>query len=455
MKKAFTLLLGVLSLGFVVLVALVAFEFFVPSETVSFLSPPKPFVRENAVPEIWTKDIMGEKELVDGKSRVLFFRGINLKIKKGEEADLHVLEDAKDAGINVINLVVSWKDLEPSPLKIDLDFVFRLREIVREAGGLGFKVMLSSDMFLGNQNVLDALPSFAVRRKRFGLSPDRFWKLRFYKDFFFNEYAPDNMTLQDHLISVFVKLAETFQREQNLLGYSPFLSFQCPSSFIQKTFFGSIQTCSNALLDFYERFGTALRAKDWDAIMFFAVPEGVNDVDFRGLENAVFLTTPIDLYKGRSYFGLRPLGIYVSKEAQQKFGTEKILDLGESLSASLIFFESAENDKCSVYRFSRPYPQSVSGGMPRFSVKDNSFSLRFLETGNLFESKVFVPSHWFEREEKSDAPPFVVDVSDGMTKLEKNIVTYKHRTTSPEHTLVIKRWGNRPVPDPKRICNEF
>ena len=457
MKKALIFLLAVLPSGLIVLLALVAFEFFEPLNTVSFLSPPKPFYIKGAVPEVQTKDIMGQKEVVDGESRVLFFRGISFPIKKGQEVDLEVLKLAKDAGMNAINLMVSWKDLEPLPLKIDLDFVLRLREIVRKAGEVGLRVVISTDMFLENQDILDAVPSFAIRPKRFGLSPDFLWKIRFLQDFLANEFTPDDLTLQDHLISVFVKLAETLQRERNLLGYSPFLSFDLPSSFLEKTLFQNPETCSNALLDFYERFATALRAKDWNAIMFFAIPETALNAQFGRLENAVFLVSPslLCLEKGDCFVPLKPFGLFVSRRTQQKVPAETLLDALENIRPSVLFFDLPDDKHCSVFRFSRPYPQSVSGAMPRFSVKDNTFSLRFLESGNLFESKVFIPDHWFEKDEKSDAPPFVVDVSDGVTKVEGNIVIYKHRTTSSEHTLTIKRWGNRPLPDPVRDCDSF
>ena len=480
---------------------------------VPFREPPeRPAPREPRVPLFSTAVVSGRPEVVDDQRRVLTFRGVSVQagspdrvVALGEEGPFRAW---RAAGVNAVEVLVPWEALERAPRELDLDQIQYLRWFLDEAGRNGMVVLVTHWMekvsrCLGGVGapvfahraglVSDPASSAGCARSEPARWSDLPRRLRWWADFYEGAWAPDDLSLQDHLIWAFVKLAEVIQRHPALLGYDLITGPPCAEQGFWAHFYPAESRCGEALSRFQDRMARALRAVDPDALIVVEDPVDWTESQ-RSLAEvpgplqdrlAVMLRFPVsgaaqtaDLFETvRDVASLRPevpLFVALSGDvfrdpALRSRDQHVMLDLEDARVSAFVPAPVARDDlrlPCEFGTFVRPYPMRLAGA-PAFWGFDRSeadrmrhdgqpvenrdgFTLEFGRSDALAESQVFIPRRAIYAEDPAtEAPEFTVDVSDGTWRWapwDENVLLWEARQEMPVHRLVVKPWGGRNAP---------
>ena len=232
-------------------------------------------------------------EIVDAMGRVVVLRGINLgqaareapwqPIALGDEA---TFERLRSWGVNAIRLAVPWEALEPIPRQPDLDQLDYLKWFAEVAQRNGMVVIVNhyqdevSRCFGGVgappwAHRPGVVPKDVLTNECREVKPGVFSlprQLRWWADFWDNAWTPDDMTLQDHAISSFVRAASMLRANPAVLGFVPLDEPHCYEGRLGEVLYPGDRDCEDAASDFYARFATAIRAVNVDALAFFEPP---------------------------------------------------------------------------------------------------------------------------------------------------------------------------------------
>lgn len=255
----------------------------------------------------------GERwEIVDSQGRVAYFRGVNVgqggKVppwRPIEPGDEDAFRQLQAWGFNAIRLVTTWEALEPEPRTFNLEHLSYIRWFLDMSLKHGISVILDNhhdevSRCLGG----DGAPRWAHRPGtipedhaakdcryvgRSGLE-ELPLQLRWWADFYDGDWTPDDLSLQDHAIWAWQKLAEVLRGHPALLGYGPLNEPHCYPGLFGDIFDPMRARCETALSDYYERFAKAIRAVDSDALIFFEPPRPRMAADWDG--NATNVVRP-------------------------------------------------------------------------------------------------------------------------------------------------------------------
>lgn len=265
-----------------------------PDHAVPFLEPPDRPAPSHGVPLFRTARVGERYEVVDDAGRVVLLRGVEMgsgslrppyrPIALGDERPFWQL---RSWGFNAVRLAVPWEALEPTPRTLNLDHVRYVQWVLEAAHRNGLVVIVDNPLH-GVSRCLGGAGA-PVWAHRPGLAseeavasdcadPGERWlpdwprRLRWWADFYDGAWTPDDRSLQDHLIHVFVKLAEVLQNDPALLGYGLVSGAPCDHDGLAARLYPGATACEAALSDFHRRFARALRAVDADALLFFEEP---------------------------------------------------------------------------------------------------------------------------------------------------------------------------------------
>jgi endoglycosylceramidase len=285
-----------------------------PDRVVPFLEhPSEPAPRVGEAEQRWRVSRVGDRhEILDAQGRVVILRGVN--IGQGSKTppfrpiamgDDQAFAQLRDWGFNAIRFISTWEALEPRPMEIDLEYVHYVKWFLDAANRHGMVVILDnhhnevSRCFGGDFAPVWAhrkgtIPPRALERDCLYMGwsgiPELPLQLRWWADFLDALWTPDELTLQDHVIRSWVKLAEVVQGHPALLGYGPFNEPHCYPGWFTRFFHPGKTDCEDALSDYYRRFSQAIRAVDPDALIFFEPPLRMLEPDWDGTHSG--LTRP-------------------------------------------------------------------------------------------------------------------------------------------------------------------
>lgn len=276
---------------------------------------PTPLPSYKTTPRYRTALVGDTWEILDRQGRVMKLRGVNVgqggKVPPWqpiEKGDTDAFRQLHDWGFNAIRLIVTWEALEPTPGGFNLEHLAYIRWFLDTAQQHGIVVILDnhhnevSRCFGG-----DMAPPWAHRP---GVVPQEAldkdcrymgWpglaelprQLRWWADFFDGLWTPDRMSLQDHMIWSWQRLAEVVRGHPALLGYGPLNEAHCYAGWFAGVFHPMAQDCEAALSDYYRRFAKAIKDVDADALIFFEPPLKMLAPDWDGKDSAV-VRPPVD-----------------------------------------------------------------------------------------------------------------------------------------------------------------
>jgi len=298
-----------------------------PDNAVDFVAypDPRPPPGVPAPPRFAPRKVGDRFEIVDHMGRVAYFRGVNIG-QGGETPPFRPIEMGDETaflqlqawGFNAIRLVVPWEALEPAPRTFNMEHLAYVRWFLDQALVHGMVVLLDNHQAEASRCLGgDGAPRWAHRPGtirqaaldkdcRYLGSPalaDLPLRMRWWADFYDGSWSPDDLSLQDHAIWAWQKLAEVVGGHPALLGYDPLDAPPCSRGTLGRTFDPVEGRCEAALSAFYDRFATAIRAVDSDALLFFEPPAGrfeagwdgkATDVTRPKLDGAVFSVQYLD-----------------------------------------------------------------------------------------------------------------------------------------------------------------
>lgn len=437
----------------------------------------------------------GRFEIVDDQGRVVLLRGVHLVAMKppfrpvalGDEATFRALGGL---GFNAIRLMVPWEALEPQPRTVSLEHLQYLRWFLDTANKYGFVVVVDSSLVSGSRCFGGAgAPMWAHRPGFFGQTrlgsecagagiPTGLRMLRWWADFYDNTWTVDGLSFQDHLIWSFTKVAEVLQHHPALLGYGVAFGMACSREGLMAALYPGRAECDVALSDFLRRFSGAIRAIDWDALIFLDEPvgfgagtegsfarapalkgivwsariQGVNGCKLEAFERlqkrandagaalvvsqmswpkkadeALHLMSDIEAARASVFFWYYSTADCIRCGDIEGYCDEENLFLSEEHGGA------SAGIRCTAFHLVRPYPMRVGGSdwLYRLNRKwsargndkhlgslpedDDSFELEVWPGSSFAETLVFVPRNSFYGEDPStEAPEFVVEVSSGV-----------------------------------------
>lgn len=265
-----------------------------PDRTVPFVEPPDRPAPSHGVSLFRVARAGDRFEVMDDAGRVVVLRGVcvgsgslrppHRPIALGDD---DAFRQMRSWGFNAVRLAVPWEALEPAPRSLNLDHI-RYVQWVLDAAHRNRLVVIVDNPLFGVSRCLGGAGA-PVWAHRPGLvsedaaasdcaDPGGRWlpdwprRLRWWADFYDGAWTPDDLSLQDHLIRVFVKLAEVLQDHPALLGYALVSGAPCDHDGIAAWLYPGATACEAALSDFLSRFARAVRAVDADALVFFEEP---------------------------------------------------------------------------------------------------------------------------------------------------------------------------------------
>jgi hypothetical protein len=332
-------------------------------------------------------------------------------------------------------------------------------------------------------------------------------ELRWWADFLDASWTPDDVALQDHVIWSFMQLAATLRGHPALLGYGPLDAPRCYAGALGAWLYPGERDCEEALSGFYRQFGRGIRAMDLDALVFLSPPvpwpgsapdgaaAGVVRPDVDGVAWSVSACDGdasdrgCDAARERERCGLADLLAESSTMADARFDSVRVLsgfgvsgretgaadalahmmlDVEDAMASAFVTDFALEGGKppCHAGAFVRPYPQRIAGvpvswgwdhsygsqgGGPdrhhdgRPVGNTDVFTLVFRQGESKGETLVWVPRKLvFAEDPRTEAPEFVIDVSDGewrWSSWDANVLVWTTRPDRPEHRLELKPWG--------------
>ncbi|MBL6974479.1 MAG: cellulase family glycosylhydrolase [Deltaproteobacteria bacterium] len=235
---------------------------------------------------------VGERfEIVDHEGRVVLFRGVNMgsgsrvpPFRPIALEDEEAFEQLRSWGVNAVRLQVPWEALETGPRQFNLDHLEYIRWFLDAAHLHGMAVIVDhhqeyvsrclggtgAPRWAHRKGVIDpeALERDCTYVNAPGLT-DLPRHLRWWADFWDGTWTPDDLSLQDHVIWAFHKLAEVLQSHEAVVGYGLFNEPQCFDDAPGSLVYAGAKGCEDTLREFYRRFATTVRNVDRDALFFF------------------------------------------------------------------------------------------------------------------------------------------------------------------------------------------
>lgn len=476
-----------------------------PDRAVAFLEPPdRPAPTLGRVPLFRVARVGDRFEVVDDAGRAVVLRGVHAVALKPPFRPVALGEEGpfsqwRSLGFNAVRLAVPWEALEPTPRGLDVDHVRYVQWFVDAAHRNGMVVIVDNPME-GVSRCLGGAGA-PVWAHRPGLiseevtasdcsDPGGSWwpvwprRLRWWADFYDGAWTPDDLALQDHLIRVFVKLAEVLQNHPALLGYGLAGGPACERDTPAAWLYPGETLCEAALADFYRRFARAIRAVDADALVFFEQPVRWDDPGASGIEvepppmegllwsvparrveahaardgsppsSALDALTRIASERRRAAWVLAHVEASGSPDALvprlgslEHMQISAFFDLPEGRAGS----EGVGMAGCLPAALIRPVPLRIGGVPVSFGLDPSgAFTLVFRQTTVYADSWVFVPRRAFYGEDPAtEAPEFTVVVSDGRWQWagwDDQVLLWAVDPDTDEHRLVVKPWGGRRAP---------
>jgi len=439
----------------------------------------------------------------DPDGRSLHFVGavLEVAIDWSESAPTLPFREFKASGYNVIRVPVPWSDLEPEPMNVSAETLLAVRGFLDRAAAAGIAVILQNQVpfsDIGACQLNAGGPDWAFRVPVTG-DPARHGQCqddgadandaartqasasiradRFFSDFIYADWTPDGLTLQDHLIRSWTKLAEVAGRSAGLLGYQIVSTTPCPGD--------ATAGCTRAWQEFLDRFVQGVLAVA-DTSVFFIGSAGMDDRgrpdETAGNRRAIAVLTEIvpsnaDDYPGpylpdvNGVFGLKHVPVidfsgFISTVAGiEKRGRSFLVTITDRVSAARFAKDGIDPFGRLM---ARPRPEQVSGIAPswtfdRLRLPDGPgqmaegpgttdvFSLRFqtlpLREGLRSETTVRLPvAHMYGEQDRDGSPPFTVDVSDGTVEWlpgKSDTIVWRTDDSLSEHSMKIVPWGGR------------
>jgi endoglycosylceramidase len=163
--------------------------------------------------------------LVDGQGRAVVLHGVNVVYKLAPYTPDFTRADARRLrgwGMNAIRLGVSWRALEPTRGAIDVDYVRRVRQLVRVAGAEGLWVLVDmhqdewSERFGGN-----GAPDWATLDdgQPFVGSPFPYGYLQPAVGRSFTSFWTDRDGIRGEYVAAYAVLARALSHEDAVIGY--------------------------------------------------------------------------------------------------------------------------------------------------------------------------------------------------------------------------------------------
>ncbi len=496
-----------------------------PDRAVSFLEPPDRPAPSRGVPLFRVARAGDRFEVVDDAGRVVVLRGVQMAdaalrppYRPVALGDDDAFRQMRSWGFNAVRLAVPWEALEPTPRALNLEHVRYLQWFLDTAHAAGMVVVLDNPLHGASRCLGGAgAPTWAHRP---GLvseeaaasgceDPEDRWlpdwprRLRWWADFYDGAWTPDDISLQDHLIRAFVKLAEVLQDQPALLGYGLAGGAPCEHGGLAAWLYPGRTPCDEALSDFYRRFARALRAVDADAMIFFEEPVRWDEDAPSWVEvqappvDGVVWSVParlggtaspdarFDLHAlvGRATAQYHaPLVLCDVEVPRTRDAAERLVAVLEGARVSVFLSDYARAEgacnprnlvvaegcgtaragtpRCATGAFVRPAPLRIGGvgaawGLARAPEAEevaapDIFTLTFRQADTYADTWIFVPRRLLYGEDPAtEAPEFTVDVSDGpwrWAEWDDQVLVWTPDPAVEEHRLVLKPWGGRPAP---------
>jgi len=471
-------------------------------------------------------------QVLDELDRVVILRGVQAgdeglrpPLRPVPYGDIGPFEQWKAMGFNAIRLPVPWEALEPEPRRFDRDHLDYLRWFLDQAWRFRMAVLLTPFQYRTSR-CLGGLgaPAWAHRP---GLVPDEVlagdcrdaapggWRQairqwRWWTDFYEGLWTPDDLSLQDHLIDSWQKLAEVLYNHPAVLGYEVLDGAPCPAG-AMRSLWPMRQDCSEALAAFQRRFAQAIRNVDRDALVLLGLPEAAppggtlaTDIlrrpDLDGIALAAappdrpragsgdssswrraecrldeVLRTTADL-AADGLQGPRLLvgfGVSPQRPGALEGLFHQALDIEAASASAFVGIPllagppgAPGRPRCLASALVRPFPMRVAGTDVRWSfdrsfdgdrlhsgeavANTDAFLLTFRQGSSTADTLVFIPRFSVYRDDPAtEAPEFTIDVSDGEWRWapgEPDLLVWTTRPEVPEHRLVLRPWGGRRAP---------
>jgi hypothetical protein len=447
--------------------------------------PPK------AVPRFRVQRLGDQHHIVDVDGRTAIFRGVTV----GSPGDppphqplgkvpRNALARLRDIGVNTVRIPVSWDSLETDDGGIDGARVRHLIDILRAARGLDMNVLLAAD-HVGIPGGLGArgLPDRSLRGGPLDLEPGSLGttydtlrqlphRIRWWADFLDARWTWDDRALQDHLIDAWVQVASLLRADPALVGVSPLRRPECYPGLFGVLFNPARTSCGHAVADFQQRFFTALRTADPDAVAFLEPPASgipwcpkTSGIDWTapGIPGTSLLWTPPRAPGPRRLPPAELLSDAVSRatiaDHALVFLDEHGIDASgqddapeapsleawaEAMDATAVsgFFrlDDIENPPQDLIRaLNRPTPLRIAGVPVAWSFKQDEFSLQFRQGEAAGTTRVRIPPAAFADGATWDDLDILV--SDGRWAREvrdDNVIAWQTDSARDEHVLVVR-----------------
>ncbi|HOU54108.1 MAG TPA: hypothetical protein PLQ97_09290 [Myxococcota bacterium] len=473
----------------------------VPDQVVPLVEfPPAPPPPRWAPPPRYRVARAGDSfQVLDEMDRVVILRGLEVGAEDLEPpfrpvpfGDLGPFEQWDAWGFNGIRLLVPWEALEPEPRRFNRDHLEYLRWFLDQAwrfrmavvlvpyqdrvsrclGGVGAPAwthrpgVVPEEMLAADCRAVDPGGIRQAARR---------W--RWWTDFTEARWTPDDLSLQDHLIDTWQKLAEVFYNHPALLGFETLGGIPCPSGW-QRWLGPAEQPCGTVLADFQRRFAQAIRNVDRDALIFLNLPDGESPTDpegpsldrpdLEGIALAAVAPDRPDLRRPDSSPWRRSeCRLDAFLEATRELAEERLqgprvlvgygtspgrpgaiqglfhqaVDIEDAGASAFVGTPllgrpsgSSVRPRCLAAALVRPFPVRVAGTDVRWSFdrsydeggdrdrhhggeevrNTDTFTLAFRQGSSTADTLVFIPRFSvFRDDDSTEAPEFTIDLSDG------------------------------------------
>ena len=487
-------IIGVLTVAVIVIFqAPVGFRMFhfhnVPADRrVAWVEPPGRFdPKGGRVTSATPPEVPGG--FIDYARRTVNFRGLVTRIPPDGEAPGSIaFQKLREAGINLISVPVRWQILEPAPMDVSIDAILSIREFLDTAAANGMGVILVNTTPFSDMSecgwAADA-PAWAYRVPTGRAnahaascakpsSRDIGSAGMFRVDFLDARWTPDEITLQDHLIRSWTKLAEVASRSPGLIGYALADSMRCPDGM-------ESAACTEAWTGFIDRFANGVRAVDGSALFFLDTdsPDGLPS------EGSVVLSEIVPGAADDSTRGplkMLPSGSFTIDHKSVRPGPDflEAVDAIERRGRSwLIEYPLPAPGQPPVssgaipdaLELARPFPEAVAGRNVKYSFDrlfmptgpddvvykpgtTDVFTLEFDDRGApdglADETSVWLPLDMlYMHPENQDAPAWTLDISDGSAVWQPGrhgVILWRTEEGNGPHRMKITPWGGRRLP---------
>eukprot|EP00090_Calanus_glacialis_P047637 TRINITY_DN9987_c0_g1_i4.p1 TRINITY_DN9987_c0_g1~~TRINITY_DN9987_c0_g1_i4.p1 ORF type:complete len:610 (-),score=147.15 TRINITY_DN9987_c0_g1_i4:118-1947(-) len=226
-------------------------------------------------------------QLVDQDGRIRIFHGVNFVAKHPPWYHAALLDDeyARDLanwGLNVVRLGAMWSGFEPQEGYFDLEYVQKLKTIVRNFEKYGVNVILDMHQDVASRHfgTYDGFPDWLVDKLRSGTERKFPWPLAsvdnwfcgyityeacdVYQNFYDNKYGAI-----DKLARVWKLIASEFKDENNVIGYNIINEPWAGNVFKDGSLLLPGETGRKNLAPMYDEVNKAVREVDQNTILFW------------------------------------------------------------------------------------------------------------------------------------------------------------------------------------------